>query len=186
MVIDAAVIGGIAALSQGRGVFLVGAREDENPEVSKVLGYMAAEVFYIGKQGGGMRAKLVCNGVSHTVYIVLAEAAAVAAAQEIPMETFYRLMARESGLSRPLTHRVKERLFERNFRGGMSTANARKDSKLFLETANSLNVPMFVNAAAHSLYEIAAHEGMAKDDYAIVATLWEKWLNVKLSPEATE
>jgi len=53
-----------------------------------------------------MRAKFVANAVSRTVYVVLAEAAAVAAAQQIPMDVFYRLMARESGLMRPLKHRV--------------------------------------------------------------------------------
>ena len=64
-----------------------------------------------------------------------------------------------------------------------SRANARKDSKLFLETAHRLNVPVFATQAAHAIFEIAAREGMASDDYAIVAKLWEKWAGVKFAQE---
>lgn len=182
-VVDTAVIGGIHALSNGQAVFLVGAAEDDSGPVAGVLQRLAAEIFYLNRQGGGMRAKLVANAVSHGVYIVLAEAIAVGAAQDIPMDVIYRLLARESGLARPLTHRIGERFLKGNFAGGMSTANARKDSKLFLETAHELNVPVFAMQAAHSVYEIAASEGLAADDYAIVATLWEKWLGRKLRTE---
>lgn len=180
-VIDAAVIGGIHALSQGEAVFLVGAAPDDTGPVAVVLPQLAAEIFHLGSIGGGMRAKLVANAVSHAVYVVLAEAVAVAAAQEIPMDVLYRLLARNSGLTRPLTHRIGERLFRGDFSGGMSTANARKDSRLFLETAHRLGVPVFATQAAHSVYEIATHEGMAADDYAIIAKLWEKWSGVHLS-----
>ena len=57
-----------------------------------------------------MRAKLVANAVSHSAYVLLLEAAALAVAQDIPLPVFYRLMERESGLMRPLTHRFGERL----------------------------------------------------------------------------
>jgi 3-hydroxyisobutyrate dehydrogenase-like beta-hydroxyacid dehydrogenase len=184
-VIDTAVIGGIHSLSHGKAVFLVGASQDESQPISGVLDRLAAEVFYLDHLGGGMKAKLVANAVAHAVYIVLAEATAVAAAQEIPMNVLYRLLARESGLSRPLTHRIGERLFRGDFAGGMSTANARKDSKLFLETAHRLNVPVFATQAAHAIFEIAAREGMATDDYAIVAKLWEKWAGVRFLQEGT-
>ena len=177
-VVDTAVIGGIKALSEGKAVFLVGAPEEHASSTDTILRHLAAEIFYFGKLGGGMRAKIVANAVSHSVYVVLAESLAVAAAQEIPMDVMCRLLARESGMIRPLTHRINERLLQDNFAGGMSTANARKDSHLFLETASKLNVPVFASQAAHTVYEIASGEGMAANDYAIVAKLWEKWAGI--------
>lgn len=182
-VIDSAVIGGIHALTQGKAVFLVGSAQEEAGAIAPVLERLAAEIFYLGRQGGGMRAKLVANAVAHAVYVVLAEATAVATAQDIPMDVLYRLLTRESGLMRPLTHRIGERLLNRDFNGGMSTANARKDSRLFLETAHRLNVPVFATQAAHLVFEIGASEGMIASDYAIVATLWEKWAGITL-PES--
>jgi 3-hydroxyisobutyrate dehydrogenase-like beta-hydroxyacid dehydrogenase len=174
-VFDTAVIGGIHALSTGQAVFLVGGSKGSIGAAADVVDRLAAEVFYLNRKGGGMRAKLVANAVAHAVYVVLAEAVAVSAAQDIPMDVIYRLLARESGLLRPLTHRIGERFFKGDFGGGMSTANARKDSKLFIEAAHELQVPLFAIPAAHAVYEIAACEGMSADDYAIVATLWQKW-----------
>lgn len=185
-VLDTAVIGGIHALTQGQAVFLVGASEKDAGPVPEIIGKLAAEIYYFGRLGGGMRAKLIANAVSHAVYVVLAETMAVAAAQDIPMDMLYRLLARESGMIRPLTHRIGERLFRGDFSGGMSTANARKDSRLFLDAAHRLGVPVFATQAAHSVFEVAAREGMSNPDYAIIATLWEKWAGVKFSVESKE
>ncbi|WP_108663233.1 NAD(P)-dependent oxidoreductase [Acuticoccus kandeliae] len=182
-VVDTAVIGGIKALSEGRAVFLVGATEADAAPILPVLDALAAELFFFDRLGGGMRAKLVANAVSHAVYVVLAEALSVAAAQDVPLGALYRLLARESGLMRPLTHRVGERLFRDDFAGGMSTANALKDSRLFMETAQRLKVPVFAIQAAHSIYEVGAREGMETADYAIIAKLWEKWADVRFAQE---
>jgi hypothetical protein len=39
-------------------------------------------------------------------------------------------------------------------------------------------MPLFATAAAHTVYELAVHEGLASLDYASIGTLWEKWLGV--------
>jgi 3-hydroxyisobutyrate dehydrogenase-like beta-hydroxyacid dehydrogenase len=125
-----------------------------------------------------MRTKLIVNGVAHAVYVVLLEAGALAGAQKIPMDVLYRLLERESGLARPLTHRFGERLRAHDFKGGMSTVNARKDSSLILETARALGVPLFATQAAHTVYELAIREGLGSQDYAALGKLWEEWLGI--------
>jgi 3-hydroxyisobutyrate dehydrogenase-like beta-hydroxyacid dehydrogenase len=185
-VIDAAVVGGVHKLALGQGVFLVGAPEEEAGVAGALLRSIAEEIFFLNGRGDGMRAKLVANGVSHTAYVLLLEAAALAAAQKIPLEVFYRLMARESGLMRPLTHRFGERLRHGDFDGGMSTLNARKDSGLILETARALGVPVFAIAATHGVYDLAVAEGLGQLDYASMGLLWEKWLGISFRDEAAE
>ena len=185
-VVDAAVIGGVHRLAHGRGVFLVGPPEDETGPAGAVLRSIAEEIFFLKKRGDGMRAKLVANAVSHSAYVLLLEAAALAAAQDIPLPVFYRLMERESGLMRPLTHRFGERLRRHDFAGGMSTANARKDSTLILETAEALGVPLFAIPATHEVYEIAMREGLENLDYASMGQLWEKWLGISFADESAQ
>jgi 3-hydroxyisobutyrate dehydrogenase-like beta-hydroxyacid dehydrogenase len=145
-----------------------------------MLDAAAEKIFYLGPLGNGMRTKLVCNGVAHAVMVVLVEAAALAAKQGIPMDVFYELMRRESGLMRPLTHRFADRIFKQDFSGGMTTANARKDSALILRVAQDLGVPLFATSAAHTVYEIAmnSESGLATQDYAAISTLWERWAGV--------
>lgn len=182
-VIDVPLVGGVRKLSEGQAVFLIGASEADAGVVGDVFGAIAAETFFLGARGNGMRTKLIVNGVAHAVYVTLMEAGALAAAQDIPLAMLQRLLERESGLARPLTHRFGERLMQRDFAGGMSTANARKDSALILETGRALGLPLFTHAAAHSVYEIAARDGLAGLDYASIGTLWEKWLGISFAPE---
>ncbi len=177
-VIDAAIIGGVHGLAQGHGVFLVGPPEEEVGPAARILRSICEEIFFLKRRGDGMRAKLVVNAVSHTLYVLLLEAGALAAAQDIPMSVFARLMARESGLMRPLTHRFADRLRKGDFSGGMSTINARKDSGLILDAARALGVPLFAISASHAVYDIAVAEGLGPLDYASVGRLWEKWLGV--------
>jgi 3-hydroxyisobutyrate dehydrogenase-like beta-hydroxyacid dehydrogenase len=130
-----------------------------------------------------MRAKLVNNAVAHTTMVMIMEAAALAAKAGVPMDVFYKLMSRESGLMRPLTHRFGERIRSQDFDGGMSTANARKDSVLILDLARELGVPLFTMQASHTVYEIANNEDLSRLDYASISKLWEKWLGVHFGKE---
>jgi 3-hydroxyisobutyrate dehydrogenase-like beta-hydroxyacid dehydrogenase len=178
MVIDAAFVGGVAALAQGRAAVLVGADQDSAGIARQVLDRLAEDIFYLGPRGKGMATKLVVNAVAHATYVVLVEAGALAAAQDIPMSVMQGLLERESGLMRPLVHRFGERLPSRDFEGGMSTANAAKDSRLVLDAADALGVPLFAIPAAHTVYELAMREGLERLDYASIGLLWEKWLGV--------
>ncbi|MGZ5126077.1 MAG: NAD(P)-dependent oxidoreductase [Burkholderiales bacterium] len=180
-VMECAILGGVHKLAAGQGTFLVGGSKMDFDRAKSVLDSAAEKIFYLGPLGNGMRTKLVCNAVAHAVMVVLVEAAALAAAQKIPMDVFYELMRRDSGLMRPLTHRFGERIFSQDFEGGMSTANARKDSALAIDVAKDLGVPLFAISAAHTAYEIAMREGLERKDYSSIATLWEKWLGVSFA-----
>lgn len=177
-VVDSAIVGGVHKLTEGRTTFLVGASPADFGRAKAVLDWAAEEIFHLGDTGSGMRAKLVNNAIAHTTMVMLLEGAALAARAGVPMDVFYKLMSRESGLSRPLTHRFGERILQQNFEGGMPTANARKDSALALELARELGVPLFTMQASHTVYEIASHEGLDRLDYSAISKLWETWLGV--------
>jgi len=183
--VEAAIVGGVPKLASGAGTFLVGATAADYERVRTILAPAAELVLHLGPVGNAMRAKLVVNAVAHGVLVVLVEAAALAAAQGVPMATFYELMRRDSGLMRPLTHRFAERILNDDFDGGMSTANARKDSTLILDVAKALGVPLFALPAAHGVYEIAMREGLERLDYAAIAKLWERWIDVRFAGDAT-
>lgn len=180
-VIDAAIVGGVAKLAAGQGVFLVGSPEGEAGAAGEMMRGIAEELFFLPRQGDGMRAKVAVNAVAHAVYAVVVEAGALALAEGIPVEVYQRLLERESGLMRPLTHRFAERLRSGDFTGGMPTVNARKDSGLALAAAAQLGVETPTLAAAHEVYEKAVAEGLGEQDYASLGTLWEKALGISFS-----
>jgi len=183
-VVDSAIVGGVKKLTDGKTTFLVGASPSDYERARPVLNAAAEEIFHLGPVGNGMRAKLVNNAVAHTTMVMIIEAAAIAAKAGVPMDVFYTLMSRESGLMRPLTHRFGERIRNQDFEGGMSTANARKDSVLILDLAKELGVPLFTLQASHTVYEIAGGEHLSRLDYASISKLWEQWLDISFGAKA--
>jgi len=178
-VMDAAIVGGVHKLAAGHTTFLVGGSDEQIRRAKSVLSVAAEEIFHLGDVGSGMRAKLVNNAVAHTTMVMLLESATLAARAGIPMDVFYKLMARESGLMRPLTHRFGERIRDQDFDGGMPTANARKDSALALEMGRELGVPLFTLQASHVVYEMARSHDLDRLDYAAISRLFESWADVE-------
>jgi 3-hydroxyisobutyrate dehydrogenase-like beta-hydroxyacid dehydrogenase len=114
--------------------------------------------------------------------VVLVEASSMAVASGLEMTQLIELLRDpEAGLNRPLTHRLAERVVGANFEGGMPTEAARKDSALALELAQKAGVPLFAIQGAHTAYELAMAQGLARLDYAAIATMWEGWTGDGLS-----
>jgi 3-hydroxyisobutyrate dehydrogenase-like beta-hydroxyacid dehydrogenase len=174
--VDAAILSGVGPVSEGTSTLLIGADDDALAAAGPVLDAICPTQKRLGPPGAGMAAKVINNAVAHAVYVVLAEAVAMAGATGVSMDDLVALLGDpDAGLLRPLTHRIGERLRDRNFSGGMATESAYKDSTLALELAQANGIPLFAVQAAHTAYEIAMARGMARQDYSVLATLWEEW-----------
>lgn len=175
-VIDAAILAGVQPMLDGKATLLVGGEPSDITAARPLLADFAADVHVLGPVGAGMAAKVINNAVAHAVMAMLSEAGALAAANGIPRKRIAELLAGpDGGLIRPLVHRFNERVLTGTFDGGMPTEAARKDSVLALALAQDGGVPLFAIQGAHAVYELAISAGLAKLDYAAIATLWEGW-----------
>ena len=179
--VDAAIAGGVQSMAAGENTFLIGGSEEDFAAARKILDPIAKRIYHLGPVGAGSGAKVVNNAVMHALMVVLIEAGAMASKLEIPMDTMIDILARPDGIMRPLQHRMKDRILNSDYAGGMSVTNARKDSMLALETAQDLGVPLFATSAAHTSYEIAEQLGYGELDYAALAKLWESWCDVRFA-----
>jgi len=183
-VIDAAILGGVGHMKSKTADLLVGDSDKVFEKVLPILKGFSKEVQLMGTAGSGMAAKIINNGVAHAVMSVIVESSALGVKLGIDPESIYELLSGETALQRPLTHRYHERIQEGNFSGGMSTENAKKDSKLFLNLAQENGVPLFTIQSAHTVYEVADNCGYGKEDYSSIAKLWEEWSNISFkNPE---
>ncbi len=173
--IDAAVGSGVQAMAAGQVTWLVGGADDAVAQARPVLELVAKTIHHLGPVGAGSGAKVVNNAVMHALMVVLIEAGAMAGKLGISMDALVEILGSADGVTRPLQHRFRERIMGGDYAGGMSVANARKDSALALETARDCGVPLYAILAAHTPYEIAESQGMGELDYAALAKLWEEW-----------
>ncbi|MGW3606495.1 NAD(P)-dependent oxidoreductase [Micromonospora sp. NPDC005161] len=174
--VDAAILAGTGPMVSGKAALLVGGSVEDVAAARLALERFAADIQVLGPLGAGMAAKVINNAVAHAVMVVLAEAAALAAANGIPRGRIADLLSSvDGGLIRPLEHRYKERMLHGDFEGGMPTDAARKDSTLALALAQDGHVPLFGIHSAHTVYELASAAKLDKLDYAAITTLWETW-----------
>ena len=181
--VDAAIAGGVASMAAGKIVFFLGGEHHAKQRARAVLAPVTDRVVDLGPIGAGMGAKVIHNGVMHALMVVLIEAFAMSSKLGIPERTMVDILGRPEALMRPLLHRVAERMLAGDYAGGMSVSNARKDSVLALKIAQQLGVPLFATLAAHTPYELAEAAGLGEQDYAVLATLWEEWVDVSFDEE---
>lgn len=175
-IVDAAILSGVGQMSAGTSTLLTGGAAADLDEVEPVLRAMSGRIIRFGELGAGMAAKVINNAVAHAVFVVLAEAAALGTTSGIDVARVMELLADpEAGLTRPLTHRMQERVARAWYDGGMATDAARKDSTLALALAQANGVPLFAIQGAHTAYELAVAAGLSRQDYSALATLWEGW-----------
>lgn len=179
--VDAAIAGGVQSMAEGKVTFLVGGEAQDFERARPVLELVAEKIHHLGPVGAGSGVKVVNNAVMHAVMVVLIEAGAMAKKLDVPMPKLVEILSRPDGVMRPLDHRFRERMLNGDFEGGMSVANARKDSVLALETSQDTGVPLFATLAAHTPYEIAGQMGLDALDYAALAKLWEGWCDIDFS-----
>ena len=173
--VDAAILSGVEQMSEGTSAFLVGGDPEDVERAEPVLRRVCERVMRFGGPGTGMAAKVINNAVAHAEMVVLAEAAALAAAEQIALDDLCALLEEEdAGVKRPLSSRLAGRVREGRYDGGMPTEAARKDSALALEMARAGGVPLFAIQAADSVYELALRAGLGRSDYASIATLWQE------------
>jgi 3-hydroxyisobutyrate dehydrogenase-like beta-hydroxyacid dehydrogenase len=186
-VIDAAIAAGVGQMRAGTAVLLVSGDDDAVTQAWEVLEAIGPKnIVRLGPElGRGSALKVINNAIAHAVMVVLVEAAAMAQACGIPRAQLLELLnGNDAGLTRPLEHRLMERVAQGNYDGGMPTEAARKDSVLALALAQSVGVPLFAIQGSHAVYEIATAEGQGRLDYASIAQLWEGWLGQSL-PDST-
>jgi 3-hydroxyisobutyrate dehydrogenase-like beta-hydroxyacid dehydrogenase len=171
----------VAELAEGRTTFLAAGADADLDQAKPVLDLLGRETIRLGPLGAAMGAKVIINAVVHAEMVVLIEALALAKRVGLSGTALAALLERPAGLMRPLAHRVKQRILAGDYEGGMSTANARKDSRLALELAAATQVPIPLLAATDPIYAMGVAAGLGGQDYAALARLWEGWIGASLA-----
>ena len=174
--LGAAVLSGVAAMDNGRAQLLVGGMPAAIERARPWLTSMSASLRTFDDPAQAMALKVVLNAVGHTLMVTLLEGAAMSAECGVEMSTLVSLLSDPlSSMSKALSHRLGERVPQRDYTGGMSVRSVRKDNELALKMAMEQGVPLFTIQAAQTVYEIAARGARADDDYCAIADLWEQW-----------
>jgi 2-hydroxy-3-oxopropionate reductase len=178
--VDAPVTGGVSGAAIGKLVMMVAGAPDVVSQVSSLLGDLGKVEVVGEKPGMGQSLKLINNVLSATHMAITAEAMVLGVKAGLEPETMLRVLNQGSGRNTATEERFPKFVLPRTFDNGFSNALMRKDLKLCMEMAETLQIPLWVATAVDRLWmQTVVQVGPNENTTTIVKTI-EQWAGVEV------
>jgi 3-hydroxyisobutyrate dehydrogenase len=183
VMLDAPVSGGVEGAQAGALSVMVGGDEAVFERMKPVLSTFGSKVYYCGGIGNGSVTKL-CNNICSAVNaMIAAEALSLGVRAGVDVKTLVEVIGASTGSSSRLTNRFTRYLLKRNFTPGFSAALSAKDTRLALELAQELDLPMQAGDLAMRELEAVLARGWGELDVDVLGLLQEERAGVELRLE---
>lgn len=172
---DAPVSGGVWGAEAGTLSLMIGGSEEDFEEAFPVLSAIGSpeKIYRCGDIGAGSVTKLVNNLIGMTTNVVIAEAFSMGVKAGVDPNILMDVVTASSGDSATLAQ-WKDSVLQRDFTPGFMLALGHKDTRLALELAEQLGIPMPVTSVAKERLAAALAEGWGEEAVAVVARLQER------------
>jgi 3-hydroxyisobutyrate dehydrogenase len=178
--LDAPVSGGVEGAEAGTLSIMVGGDEETFERLRPVLSSIGDKLFYCGAIGAGSVVKL-CNNICGASYgLILGEALTLGVKAGVDLATLTSVIGASTGTSNRLTRRFPRFLFKRNFEPGFSAALSAKDTRLALDLAGEVGVPMALGSVIGREMEEVLARGWGDLDFDASVRLQEERTGIVL------
>ena len=179
-VIDAPVSGGVAGAAIGKLVLMVAGAEQDLEQILPLLKNLGHIEVVGDKPGMGQSLKLINNVLSATHMAIVSEAMVLGVKSGLDPEVMLKVLNKGSGRNTSTEERFPKYVLPRTFDNGFSNALMRKDLKLCMDMAETLQVPMWVATAVDRLWmQTVLQIGPNENTTTIVKTI-EQWAGVEV------
>jgi 3-hydroxyisobutyrate dehydrogenase len=165
--VDAPVSGSVATVDAGQLLVMVGGEASAVAAVTPVLGAFARRIVHLGPTGSGQAMKLTVNLVVHNLNAALSEALVLAERSGISPERAYDVIE-ESVVGAPFVRYKRSAYLDDQPPVAMSLDLVRKDLRLIMALAATLDSPLPATAGAAEAVAAACDEGWGGQDMAVL------------------
>lgn len=176
---DAPVSGGEPKAVDGTLAIMVGGKESVFESVKDVLHSIGTDVTLVGKNGGGVTAKLANQIIVNLNIAAMSEALVLAAKAGIDVEKMYHAIRGGLAGSAVLDAKVPL-ILDRNFVAGGRIDINLKDITNVMETAHEIGVPLPLSSQLLEIFHALKVDGKAGDDHGGIVQYYEKLANVEV------
>ena len=177
--LDAPVSGGTKGAQAGTLTFMLGSPKELVPLVSTVLEKMGKKVMWCGPPSSGLSAKLANNYILACMNVATAEAMNMGLRLGLDAHKLAEVINASTGASwcsrvnNPVKGVSVGAPAEREYEGGFGVRLMKKDLRLALEAAGSVDAKVVLGEHVAKIYdEVAANDEMGGKDFSVVY----KWL----------
>ncbi len=173
IMLDAPVSGGAAKATTGDMTIMASGSALAFDMLKPVLDATAAKVYNIGEQIGlGATVKIIHQLLAGVHIAVGAEAMALAARANIPLDLMYDVVTNAAGNSWMFENRMKH-VVEGDYSPNSMVDIFVKDLNLVADTAKELQFPLPLSSAALNMFISASNAGFGKEDDSAVIKIFD-------------
>lgn len=168
LVLDAPVSGGAIKAASGEITVMASGHQEAFNRLAPLLEAIAGKVYNIGQEIGlGSTVKIIHQLLAGVHIAAGAEAMALAARSNIPLEVMYDVVTHAAGNSWMFENRMKH-VVEGDYTPLSAVDIFVKDLRLVNETGMALNFPLPLASTAYTMFANASNAGFGKEDDAAV------------------
>jgi 3-hydroxyisobutyrate dehydrogenase-like beta-hydroxyacid dehydrogenase len=184
VLLDSPVSGGVAGAKAGKLTLMVAGPRAVYDELVPVLNHFG-KMFFCGEKAGlGQTVKLANNLMSAAALAVSCEALVMGAKAGVDPQVMIDVISVSSGRNAALTDKVPKHILTRGFDFGFSTGLSHKDTRLCVEEAEAMGLPMIMGAAVRQVLTMTKSAYGAQADFTNMIRLFEEWAGVEVHPAA--
>ena len=183
--VDCPVSGGLAAAEAGRLALMVAGTGTAVEEVLPILREFGTPTHVSETVGLGHMMKLINNLLSGTAIAITAEAMVLGVKAGLDPEIMLKVLNLGSGRNCATEERFPNHVLDRSFNNGFANGLMRKDVRLCLEMAETLQVPLWVGTAVDRLWMQAVVQLGADQATTSIVRIVEQWAGVEVRSKAS-
>ncbi|HXV74535.1 MAG TPA: NAD(P)-dependent oxidoreductase, partial [Sphingomonadales bacterium] len=177
--LDAPCTGSTPGARNGTLTFMIGGPKKVFERVRENFLPMGQTLFYCGKQGLGLHAKLSQNLVLANMLQGFIEGMVLAAKAGVNPELMFRVLDASAAKAGLISFKAPA-VFARNFEAAFPLKWMHKDIGLMLESGRELNVPLPGTALVHELFGASIAKGRGDEDICAAIKLFEEFAGVEV------
>ena len=177
--LDAPVSGGVKGATEGTLSIMAGGTKEIFEHCKPLLSVMGKNIFHVGEVGIGQTVKMISQLMFCVGLVASAEAMVLGSKAGVDPNLLLKVVGVTAGDSLAFRREVPL-MIARNFETQGALRILTKDTKIVLDVAGGLGVPVLLTSVAHQIYRMAEGRGLGDEDDAAVVKVIEEWADTKV------
>jgi 3-hydroxyisobutyrate dehydrogenase/2-hydroxy-3-oxopropionate reductase len=175
--LDAPCTGSTPGAQGGTLTFMVGGDPVVFEKVKPFFEPMGKRIYYCGKAGLGLQAKLTQNLILCNIMAAFNEGLVLAVKGGVDPQLMLEILDNSAAKSGLISYKAPF-VLRRDFRANFSTKWMHKDIGLMLESGKDLGVPLLLTGLTQQLFQAAISAGHGDDDFCSTINVLEQLVGI--------
>jgi 3-hydroxyisobutyrate dehydrogenase/2-hydroxy-3-oxopropionate reductase len=180
--LDAPCTGSTPGAEGGTLTFMVGGDRAIFEKVKPYFEPMGKRIYYCGRAGLGLQAKLTQNLILCNIMAAFNEGMVLAVKGGVKPELMLEILDNSAAKSGLISYKAPF-VLQRDFRANFATKWMHKDIGLMLESGKDLGVPLLLTGLTHQLFQTAISAGHGDDDFCSTINVLEELVRIRIEAQ---